>query len=148
MGPPRVGRPLENDMATPSKPSNLILPCALLAGAVGCSLTARGPEQYRDDTQALLETRRPAIKECYDAALKSSPTSEGRVTVRFTLASETGKIVDAKVDETSSTAPEAVRGCVLKVLDGLVLSPPDDQDGHATFVWEFRVAPPTARPPT
>jgi hypothetical protein len=135
-------------MATPSKPSNHILPCVLLSGLMGCSQMARGPEQYRDDTQALIETRRPAIKECYDAALKSSPTSEGRVTVRFTLASETGRLVEAKVDEASSTAPPAVRECILRALDGLVLSPADDQDGHATFVWEFRVAPPPANPST
>jgi hypothetical protein len=126
-------------MTMPSKPSNHILPCVLLAGAMGCSLPARGPEQYRDDTQALLDTRRSAIKECYDAALKSSPTSEGTVTVRFTVASETGKLVNTKVDETSSTAPEAMRECVVRALDGLVFTPPDEHDGEATFVWEFRV---------
>jgi hypothetical protein len=135
-------------MVTRSKPSNHILPCVLLAGAVGCSSMARGPEQYRDDTQALLDTRQPALKECYDAALKSRPTSEGSVKVRFTVASETGRIVNAKVDEASSTAPEAVRECVLRALDGLAVTPPDEQDGHATFVWEFRVKPAPANPST
>jgi hypothetical protein len=135
-------------MATPSRPSNYILPCVLLLGVMGCSPTPRGPEQYRDDTQALLETRRPALKQCYDTALKSSPTIQGKITVRFTVASETGKLVDAKVDEAASTAPESLRACVLRALDGLVLTPADGQDGHATFVWEFRVAPPPAPPPT
>jgi hypothetical protein len=81
------------------------------------------------------------IKQCYDAALKSFPTSEGRVIVRFTLASATGRVVDVKIDEAGSTAPEAVRACVVRALDHLVLAPPDDHDGHAKFVWEFRAAP-------
>ena len=135
-------------MATLPKPSNCMLPCLLLLGAMGCASTARGPEQYRDDTQALLEAKRPAIKQCYDDALKSFPTSGGRVTVRFTLASATGIVVDAKVDEADSTAPHAVRACVLRALDDLVLTPPDDQDGHATFVWEFRATPAPANPST
>jgi hypothetical protein len=127
---------------------SLITTFALLAGAAGCSFVARGPEQYRDDAQALLETKQPAIKECYDAALKGHPTTEGRITVRFTVQNETGKIVSPNVDEAQTTAPPALRECVLKALNGLVLTPPDAQDGQATFVWEFRVASKPGKPAT
>ena len=135
-------------MATLSRPSNYALLCVLLSGTMGCAATARGPEQYRDDTQTLLNTRQPAIKQCYDAVLRGQPESGGTVTIRFTLASETGKIVNANVDEANSTAPEAIRACVLQALDGLALAPPDDQDGHATFVWEFRVTRSPGNPST
>jgi hypothetical protein len=110
---------------------------ALLAGAGGCSLTARGPEQYRDDTAALLETKSAAIKTCYDGVLRGQPGSQGTVTVRFNVAEESGRIKDVAVDAARTTAPPPVAECVTREIDGLVLAPPDARDGHATFVWQF-----------
>jgi hypothetical protein len=120
---------------------------ALVLGATGCTFMARSPERYRDDTEALLQTRAAAIKSCYNEARKSFPTTEGRVTVRFTVERETGKIAGAAVDEGQTTAPPALHECVLEALDGLALSPPDDREGQATFVWEFH-APPESAPAT
>ena len=106
-----------------------------------CSITARSPDQYRDDTQALLQTRREQIGSCYDVALKTYPTSAGRVTVRFTVEEDTGKITSLAIDDAASSAPPALRECVLRALGGLALAPPDARPGDATFVWEFSPSP-------
>jgi len=44
----------------------------LLAFAAGCSFHARSPDEYRDATQALLDTKSADIKTCYDGALKGN----------------------------------------------------------------------------
>jgi hypothetical protein len=109
----------------------------LLAGSAGCSFNARSPEQYRDDTAALLQTKNTAIKTCYDGVLRSQPGSKGTVTVRFKVEEETGRIKDIAVDPARTTAPGPVAECVAKELNGLVLQPPDARDGSAIFAWEF-----------
>jgi len=113
---------------------------AAAATTAACSMRTRAPDEYRDDTQALLETKRAEIKTCYDAALKGFPTTGGTVTVRFVVESETGKVASASVDEGRSTAPPQLRDCVLRAMDGLVLTPGDGNEGQATFTWEFRPA--------
>jgi hypothetical protein len=112
------------------------LVCVALC-SMGCSFMARSPEQYRDDTQALLESRQPQIKQCYDTALKTSSTLSGQVAVKFTVQAETGKIMDPAIDPARTTAPEPLGQCVVQSLDGLVLAPPDERDGQATFVYDF-----------
>jgi hypothetical protein len=129
----------------PRLPTKLVA-IAVAAGATACSMRTRAPDEYRDDTQALVETKRPEIKSCYDSALKSFPTTGGSVTVRFVVQSETGKVVSASVDEARSTAPPALRECVLRAIDGLVLAPGDGNEGQATFVWQFRPAAASASP--
>ena len=47
---------------------NTIIVTTLLAA--GCSFMARGPDRYRDDTQAVLDTRGADIKGCYDKILE------------------------------------------------------------------------------
>jgi hypothetical protein len=109
----------------------------VFAACAGCSFTARAPEQYRDDTRALLETRQAQIKQCYDDALKQDAKLAGQVTVQFTVQSETGKIMNPKVDPAHTTAPDSLGQCVVSALDGLALAPPDARDGQATFVYQF-----------
>jgi hypothetical protein len=118
----------------------------VLAGAValsGCSFHARSAEDYRDATHALLETRNPQIKQCYDDALAAQPDLQGTVGIKFTVESETGNIINAAVDPGSTNAPEALSQCVLASVQGLTLAPPDKRDGLATFVYQFQVAAPT-----
>jgi hypothetical protein len=119
---------------------DIILPVAVLtlaAGSFGCAMK-RPAEQYRDDTAALLATRSGAIKQCYDDALKADPKLAGTVTLKFTVAKETGQIVNAQVDAASTKAPEKLSSCVMKSVEGLTLAPPDGNDGDATFQWELR----------
>jgi hypothetical protein len=123
----------------PRLPTTL-LTIAAAASTAACSMRTRAPDEYRNDTQALLETRRPQIKSCYDSALKTFPTTGGTVTVRFIVESETGKIASASVDEGRSTAPPQLRECVLRSMDGLVLTPGDGNEGQATFTWELQPA--------
>lgn len=123
---------------------------ALAALAAGCSFAARSPEMYAADTEKLLESKSGDIKQCYDAALKTNQTLAGRVTVNFTVKTETGDITDIKVDAPNTTAPEVLQGCVVSALQGLKLNPPDEKEGLATFSWEFQAtqaaAPAAAAP--
>jgi hypothetical protein len=119
----------------------------LLGGALGCSFAARDAEMYRNDTRALLETKNAEIKQCYDETLKTDPTASGSMAVRFTVQSETGRIVDASIDTARTTAPDALGVCVARAISTLALTPPDANDGQATFVYEFTVGPAPAPAP-
>ena len=111
--------------------------CAAGAMATGCSVAARSPERYRDDTASLLESKRDAIKSCYDDVLKSNPSAQGRVAVRFKVEEDTGKVKEVAVDAANSTAPAPLQECVTRSVDGLVLAPADVRNGHASFAWDF-----------
>jgi hypothetical protein len=65
---------------------------ALVASSIGCSFYARSPEDYRDETQKLLDTKAADIKTCYDTALQGMQDLQGKVTVAFTVEAETGKL--------------------------------------------------------
>jgi hypothetical protein len=119
---------------------------ALLASVTGCSFYARSPEDYRDATQALLDTKAQDIKVCYDAALKGEKELQGRVTVQFTVEAETGKIKDVKTDPAGTTAPETLSMCVTNAINGLALTPPDKRDGVATWVYDFSAQPAAPAP--
>lgn len=122
---------------------------ALLTGAtVGCSYYARSPEDYRDATQAVLDTKSQDIKACYDSALKGQPELQGRVTVQFGVEAETGRVKDVKVDPAGTQAPETLSACVVNALNGLALTPPDKREGVATWVYDFQAQAGTpAAPP-
>jgi hypothetical protein len=109
--------------------------CAWIAS--GCAV--RSAEMYRDDTRRLLETKHSVLEACYDAELQTHPTTAGKVVVRFTVESGTGKVKSAQIDDLASTPNRTLRGCVLDALQHLVLQPPDDRDGDATFTWQFQL---------
>lgn len=116
---------------------------SLAALSAGCSFAARSPEMYAADTQKVLETKSADIKNCYDEALKTKQDLAGRVTVKFSVKNETGDISGIQIDPANTTAPEPLPGCVVAALQGLKLAPPDQQEGLATFSWEFQAnAPP------
>jgi hypothetical protein len=121
-----------------------IVLCTAAAGTLACSFHARSPEQYRDDTRALLETRNADVKRCYDEALVRDATAAGVVALRFTVSKETGAVVKAEIDPAGTTAPEQLGQCVVGAVQGLTLQPPDERDGLASFVFEFRINPPPA----
>jgi hypothetical protein len=115
-----------------------ILAIAATAALVsGCSFAARSPEMYRDDTKAVLDTKSNDIRACYDGVLAATPGVGGKVTVKFEVETEQGKIVNVAVDKPNTTAPDAVAECVTKSINGLGLTPPDKRVGQATFVWDF-----------
>jgi hypothetical protein len=117
---------------------SLLTGLLLSAALAGCAV--RSAEMYRDDTRKLLETKTTGLQACYDAELQSHPDAAGKVIVRFTVEDDTGKIVDPNIDDLLSTPNRTLRGCVLDALKGLVLYPPDERHGDATFVWEFQIA--------
>ncbi len=116
-----------------------MMPVALLAG---CAYSSRAPSEYRDATQKALDTRQVALKGCYDGVAKSDAAASGRVTVKFTVEHDSGKIVKMQVDKDNTTAPPAVSSCVIESLKGLSITPPDKADGDATFVWDFQTIQP------
>ena len=72
--------------------TNIVSFAALVSLSIGCSFIARGPDQYREDTRALLETRNPQVKSCYDRVLQTDPSAAGKVTVNFEVEKKTGTI--------------------------------------------------------
>jgi hypothetical protein len=101
----------------------------------GCAY--RSPEMYRDDTSKVLESKNAEIKSCYDGYLKGQPGAGGKVTVKFEVETEAGKIQNVIVDKPNTTAPDALGECVRKNIEGLVVNPPDRRLGQATYVYEF-----------
>ena len=116
---------------------------ASLVAAAACGGTARGLEAYRADTTKLLDTRSAQLRSCYDDALKTDAKLAGTVTVQFIVEKQTGAIANAAVEQDKTTAPPILGQCVVKAVDGLVLAPPDRNEGRATFVYEFK---PTTAP--
>ena len=116
----------------------------LLALGAGCSFHARSPDEYRDATQALLDTKSADIKTCYDEALKGKSDLAGTVTVE----ADTGKIGNLSADAAKTQSPDVLTQCVGKSLDGLALNPPDANPGDGTFEYSFVVGPtpPAAAP--
>lgn len=114
----------------------------LSLAVAGCG-TARSVDAYRSDTEKLLQSRGDQIKGCYDAALKADRNLAGTVAVSFVVEKETGAISQATIDAAKSTAPPSLGQCVLHAVDGLKLDPGDRNEGHATFVYEFKPTPST-----
>lgn len=106
---------------------------------IGCA-AARSPEMYRDDTKKLLDARDGDIKACYDGILKTDPKAGGKVGVKFAFEKDTGRLIDAKVDPASTTAPDSVGQCVIANLGGIVLQPGDKRRGEALWIWDFSAA--------
>jgi hypothetical protein len=113
-------------------------------GSSGCSFMARGPEQYRDDTRSLLDSRQGQIKSCYDNALAQDQLVGGDVVVTFVVQKKTGDIADVLVAEGGTTAPSSLQECVVTALDGLQLTPEDQRDGIASFTYSFEAKAPAA----
>jgi hypothetical protein len=119
-----------------------LMSAALLAGilpslaACSGSFYARSPDDYRLATRALLESKESSFKQCYEGVLTGTPDASGSVAVSFVVEEKTGKIV-APQSLPESTAPEPLRECVVKGLDGLALDPPDQRKGVATVTFDF-----------
>jgi hypothetical protein len=109
----------------------------LASGLCGCSFYARSPDQYRDDTSTLLATKGIELNACYDNAVKITPGLSGKVTVRFTVENKTGKIMNVASDPSRTTASQPLVDCVVNTISGLVLAPPDQRNGDATFEYDF-----------
>jgi hypothetical protein len=124
-----------------------LLVSASLAVLAGCSVAARSPDMYRDDMKAVLEKKNDDIRACYDGVLKGTPGAAGKVTVRFDVLTDTGKVTNVSVDKANSTAPDPVGECVTKAIDGLTLSPADVRKGEGTWVYEFTAPPAPASAP-
>lgn len=122
-------------------PMSRWLVAGLIASVAACGGTARGLEAYRDDTSKLLETRNAQLQSCYSDALKTDAKLSGTVTVQFVVEKKTGTVTQPSVDQSKSTAPPVLGDCVVKAVDGLTLAPPDRNEGHATFVYEFKPNP-------
>lgn len=110
---------------------------------LGCTFYARSPDQYRDDTSNLLATKSAELNTCYDNAAKTTPGISGKVTVKFTVEKKSGKVLNVTADPARTTAPQPLIDCVVNSINGLVLAPPDQRNGDATFEYDFaRPTPP------
>ncbi|HEX2735198.1 MAG TPA: hypothetical protein VHM70_26525 [Polyangiaceae bacterium] len=100
-----------------------------------CTYYARGPEDFRKDTRALVEPKAPEIRACYEKLLKKDEKLKGTVAVQFLIKKKTGEFSDVKV---AGDAPDSLKKCVVKVFEGLKLEPVDERDGRGEFVYEFK----------
>jgi hypothetical protein len=125
--------------------TTLLLVASLALGA--CSFAARSPEMYRDDTAKALATKNGEIQACYDGVLKGNPGAAGKVTVKFDVETESGKISHVTVDKAQTTAPDPVADCVMRSIDGLTLNPPDARKGEGTWRTISRLPLRPRRPP-
>ncbi len=116
---------------------NGIFTALLLVSLSGCSFYARGADDYRKATRALLDTKQSEVQGCYAAEVKENAKAKGTVTVRFDVAPKTGKVENPTVVDDKTTGNKQLQKCVLDSLEGLVLEPPDQRKGEATFTWEF-----------
>jgi len=105
------------------------LACIGLA-ALTTACIARGPEDYRQVTRSLVDSQKAEIQGCFSGA-------PGKVVVDFTVEKKTGKISNAKIDESKSTAGAEVGSCIVSKIEGLTLEQPDMRDGAANFTWQF-----------
>jgi hypothetical protein len=106
-----------------------------LSGCSG-SFYARSPDDYRTATRTLLESKESSFKQCYEGVLSATPDAAGTVAVSFVVEEKTGKILTPS-SLPESTAPQPLRECVVKGLDGLALDPPDQRKGVATVTFDF-----------
>ncbi|MCA9712034.1 MAG: AgmX/PglI C-terminal domain-containing protein [Myxococcales bacterium] len=112
---------------------------SLVAIAAGCSFIARDTETYKKDNRALVETKTPDIRACYDAALAQNPSLSGDVVASWTVEKKTGKLTNITVLTDKSSAPEGLQNCVVSALEGLAFSEPDQRDGVVeSFTWSFQ----------
>jgi hypothetical protein len=125
----------------------VLVPLALV-GATGCRFIKRDEARYRDDTSKLLETNNAKLKDCYDGVLRTEKSAAGSVVVTFKVKEETGEIFSVVADDAKSSAPGPVRECVVQSITGLKLDPPDAVEGHATYTYEFEIAPQKGAEPT
>ena len=109
------------------------LPKLIACGALALLTTAciaRGPDDYRDVTRELVDTKKSEVESCFGE-------QPGKVVVTFTVEKKTGKISNPMIDEASSDAPAEVGECVVAKIDGLAIAQPDMRDGAATFTWQL-----------
>ena len=102
-----------------------------------CSYYARGPVDYRTAVRKVLEQKQPEVEACYKQSYERDNSVQGRVAVSFEVEPKTGKLVKPSIVAASTSANETLQKCVLGSLDGLVLDPPDQRTGAATFTWDF-----------
>lgn len=111
-----------------------------------CAGEARDPSQFTTDTEALLATRSDQIKACYDQILTTDSAVGGSVAISFTIEKKTGAFLNVALVPEKTTAPKALADCVVNAVGGLVLTPPDLQQGDGTFSWLFTANPPAQTP--
>lgn len=116
---------------------SLLLPFCALLGPLGCSFYARSPAEYSQETTKLLETKSEQLKSCYDEVLEKESGAHGVVAVDFRVEAKTGAILEPTVDKAKTTASEPLQQCVLSVMEGLKLDPPDQREGKASFSYNF-----------
>lgn len=112
---------------------------SLMAFGAGCSFIARDVDTYKKDNRALLETKTPEVRACYDTALAQNPSTSGDVVISYTIEKKTGKLTNVAVLSDKTTAPEGLQNCVMSALEGLKLARPDQRDGQVqSFTWSFQ----------
>jgi hypothetical protein len=110
----------------------------LLLVLCACSFVARGPTQYREDVDTLIDQRTPQITQCYADHIGGDPPMVGNLVLDLTVSRHTGEVGQVVVVESETTVSDEMAECVQLALVGLRLEPPDWRDGQATYRWVFQ----------
>lgn len=117
--------------------ASIVMIMGVSLAACSASLAVRDATSYQADTRTVLMSHNNQVKACYDQALAQDQSTTGTVVVNFKVKAESGDIYDTEVNQDETTAPTSLSQCVLRTLDGLKLDPPDKNEGHASFRWDF-----------
>jgi hypothetical protein len=103
-----------------------------VTGAVGLEVVKR-----------IVAQRRPQLRRCYDTALRTVPGLQGRVAVKFTIATAGG--VEQTTVVENQTGDDRLAECVADVLQGMVF-PELDAPTEVVYPFQFGLVPSDASP--
>jgi len=95
------------------------------------------PSLSKSDIKTVLDARSPQMRACYEAALDGWPDLEGKLWVKFIIASD-GHVQISAIAK-STLEHDNVTCCVLNVVDGTRFSPvPNKGIVVVTYPWVFK----------
>jgi hypothetical protein len=103
---------------------------------------SRSQNQLRRDIRNTIQSQSSTILECYNEALKTTPTLKGKVEIALQVERKTGLIHSVKVKESTLNNPK-VEQCIVNVVEGLYMPDPVDYHLKYTQPITFQAVPQT-----
>ena len=83
--------------------------------------------------QRVIRGKKNEMRACYEGQLKSNPTLEGKLVIRFVIAAD-GTVASVQ-EENTTLSDEVMKACVMNVIRGLFF--PDWKSGVISIVYPF-----------
>lgn len=114
------------------------LAMVMVCGALGCAGAGLGKE-VRPDIEKQMDSAKPMITACYEAALQRDRKLRGRMMIRIKTDPKTGKFHRARVASTE-LADQELQQCVIQTVAGLSLAKPTKTSVEADYPIDFAPA--------